>query len=829
MSKPAPSPPTHMRVVNAMNGTVCRLTLSIGDAGNVYVGEDRSPLTVSNLRRHLSAIVPAGDQILLLGGPTPYKVPKDDSFRDPEVLTSLCTDDEIAAPLVPEPPTGTEGGIASSPPTAADADAGARPSTRALHRLYLFSRAALTVHGPDPPPCVLGPKAVRLPTEPDPSPVTHALRGNPGDASPPLTLSPLHQALEVYERQFMLQMCRGRALADGADLRMEACRACISEQRNMSDALRAAASNLANHRNNLMRSHKEFSADFERRTAPHLSLLDNFEGVLAAAGAVSLHPALSLRAAALGGSGGVGTLLDTVPVEKERHWAAQCTTSHQRLSGLFGQLEADVRRTVDDRDEEGREDDEWGFAIKDLRRRLDTEASERLASQGRRLDVLMRNHGESVRIVMGVIGNRSDATSADMSSSSVADTQHAFASLEDLSRNHTEIVPSMESDDVWLAAFTAEVADAKTRATLQVRARLRQISAAQSRIQRVLSELSVLREALQQQCQNLVHLEHVRELPGAYREFLAEVRRRRAFSAAFSSAVAAVAERAASMRGDETRARERFLRGPGRHLMPAFFDVFAPTLASPPPLYAPPAVDTAELASLPDCDGEQALAEVLPVAEEAGGTVEQGDRGALIESASTVLEGGAADRAVAEAERAAMLYENAALRQVVERMGAKPPRSYVEEARAVDRARGADFAEPVDSVKKLRERMEELQRDLDVARTEGSECKLELKEVRELAQREAKISHSSFKVGDVALFMPTGRGIGGRRTYLAFHSSCPHRYLNNDSIRGNPDYVLGRIVFQEEHVAGQGRESNPFGLHRGTKFLLLTVEVVKVP
>jgi hypothetical protein len=91
-----------------------------------------------------------------------------------------------------------------------------------------------------------------------------------------------------------------------------------------------------------------------------------------------------------------------------------------------------------------------------------------------------------------------------------------------------------------------------------------------------------------------------------------------------------------------------------------------------------------------------------------------------------------------------------------------------------------------------------------------------------------KISHSNFEVGDVGLFMPTGRGSGGKRTYLAFHTNCPHRYLSTDCIKGTPDFVLGRLVYQEELVAGEvGTDANPYGLHIGTKFWVLTVEVLK--
>jgi hypothetical protein len=108
--------------------------------------------------------------------------------------------------------------------------------------------------------------------------------------------------------------------------------------------------------------------------------------------------------------------------------------------------------------------------------------------------------------------------------------------------------------------------------------------------------------------------------------------------------------------------------------------------------------------------------------------------------------------------------------------------------------------------------------------------KAELAKKIEEAKASDKISHTSFSVGDFALFMPTGRGSGGKRTYLAFHTGCPHYYLSTDNINGSPDFVLGRIVFQEPLIAGDlGTDANPYGLHVGTKFFVNTVEVLSSP
>ena len=83
-------------------------------------------------------------------------------------------------------------------------------------------------------------------------------------------------------------------------------------------------------------------------------------------------------------------------------------------------------------------------------------------------------------------------------------------------------------------------------------------------------------------------------------------------------------------------------------------------------------------------------------------------------------------------------------------------------------------------------------------------------------------------MNDLALFLPTAApGMDGR-VYLAFHLGCPHRYLSEESISSFQegetryrDYILGKIVFIDEHVADD--EFNPYNLNFGTTFYVLTV------
>jgi hypothetical protein len=693
-------------------------------------------------------------------------------------------------------------------------------------RLFLFSKQALSESAPDPPACYLEPMDLILPTDaPGPSPLNLDPAGSP----------PLHQALAAYERQFMLYMSQGRVLADGADLRFSACRNCVLEQAVMAKALRSAVSNLSDHYHGAARTRADFTGNFQTKSVAHASLLQRFDSILSNLACIPLHGSLVVIARACGRS--METLLDTVPVERERAWVQQCQTSHQRLVALFGELDAAFGElgTPTSREQETRLDLKAEEEIQELWSEVEGTAKVIRDRQSQRLDRLTSDYQEVVKIIMNAINANSDD-----------DVQSAFTPLRQISNASKDIVPSMVTDDATMKELMEKVSDAKTRAMKRMKVRLRDVSLAQSSIQRVLSSVGVLRDALVQQSDNMVHLEHVAELPDSYRDFLSELRRRRAYGQAVTASAAAMMERLASMRADEVKSREKFLRGPGRHLMPAFFEIFVPTLATPPPLFTPqlpamveldtlPAVElgesladdvmqgtsastlTAESQSHQQGDGQETMmGSAAVVSHEAGQNQDQ-----LIVSASEqsgtglILDTGGG--AAADAEVKTLAYENAVLRQTLERLGGKSPRAYIEEARAKE-GNKVDESE-----------VAALRKELAKAKAQAKTVKEALEAVSTAEKKLSdKISHSNFEVGDVGLFMPTGRGSGGKRTYLAFHTNCPHRYLSTDCIKGTPDFVLGRIVYQEELVAGEvGTDANPYGLHIGTKFWVLTVEVLK--
>eukprot|EP01083_Nonionella_stella_P271141 918542_1 len=821
------STPIQIRVLAANTG-VCYPISLLGDE-----------LTIQHIQRHLAAVIPARDQILLLG--PPYKVPKDSSLRSPDILSALQLgdlEDDPTQPLM-------DGNASARKPILATTEkSGSR-------RLFLFSKQALTDSAPDPTPCHLSPHDIHIPTVPDPSPILY-------DNSPEPT-SPLHQALSIYERRFMLHVCQGKAYADGSDLRLEAARNCILEQAVMVRALRAAVSNLSDHWNNAARTRAEFTSFYLQKMDEHGQILNSLEGILEGLSKIGLHH--ELKAIARMNGRVMETLLDTVPVERERKWAGQCQTAYATLQGHFEDLKLEFEDLVasSNREEEGRSDLEAETIVKDLDKEVEDVMVKLRCEQGKRSCRLTEDHKEVVGVVLNALQDDDRI-------------QAAFTTLETMSKASTEILPSMEKDDSTLKEVMIKVADAKTVAMTRINTRLRQISQAQRKIQRVLKTVSGLRAALGQQCENMTHVEHLVQLPAAYNDFLSEIKRRLSYGDAVTSISTAMFERLTTIRGDEVKSREKFLQGSGRHLMPSFFEMFVPTLATQPPSFTPQLPAMVELDSLPRVDtvsylpmqvekennnGERgdvntdtvqetsSLTESLPRSDlerdEAASTLSRDAAGKGEETPASIIvtvdeqsgdgmilcSKNHTTKAEIDAERKTLAYENATLRQALERLGGKSPQSYIDDAKSKDKEGSKE-----DESCTIQLELDRTKEDLDRAMKQLDQTNaalIEIKTDEKLGKVCDKISHSNFRVGDVALFMPTGRGSAGKRTYLAFHSNCPHRYLSTESIGGNPDYVLGRIIYQEELVAGAiGKESNPHGLLVGTKFWILTVEVLKL-
>jgi hypothetical protein len=93
-----------------------------------------------------------------------------------------------------------------------------------------------------------------------------------------------------------------------------------------------------------------------------------------------------------------------------------------------------------------------------------------------------------------------------------------------------------------------------------------------------------------------------------------------------------------------------------------------------------------------------------------------------------------------------------------------------------------------------------------------------------------KLSFRDFAVGDVALFLPAKVYYDVKRAiYVAFHRSCPCRFLSEECVdqiickNGNraPDFILGRITKIDVKVAISSK--NDFSVPLGETYSLLDV------
>eukprot|EP00573_Skeletonema_grethae_P006558 CAMPEP_0201698838 /NCGR_PEP_ID=MMETSP0578-20130828/21099_1 /ASSEMBLY_ACC=CAM_ASM_000663 /TAXON_ID=267565 /ORGANISM="Skeletonema grethea, Strain CCMP 1804" /LENGTH=819 /DNA_ID=CAMNT_0048185469 /DNA_START=186 /DNA_END=2645 /DNA_ORIENTATION=+ len=811
------------------------LTASTGACTHISLHPNE--LTYSTIRSRLAVVLPVNDQIILLG--PPYKVPKDSMLRNNDTISALRLGDEEDELI--------QSGQCSLEPA----------ERTGSKRLFLFSKRALANNAPEPPNCILDPAPGPLPMP------TQADMPPPPPSPADVVETPLRNALELYVRQLMLDVAKGRVYADGADLRLAACRKCLSEMVAIAHALRAAVSNLSDHRAGAVRQRTQFNSDFLDAASFYMDLLQKFElragegyvddtnafcGENESLGSMPLHP--SLVAAARSSGRIMETLLDTVPLDREKAWANKCQIAHERLTASAEDLEAAFGTAVGTSSgwsEEAQEDLAAEDIIKMLVSEVDDVGNRIRSSQSEKNDILASNQSEATRIVSTAVRNESKEVG----------TESAFSSLEEMAKSSSSILITMESDDNILSQLSQRVADAKSAAMKRMKSRLRQISIAQSEIARVTSTVSVLQHALTQLKTDIGHLEHVVELPSSYQSFLTEIQRRRAYCNAFKSTFDATVEKLNLLRADEVKLREEFLRGPGKHLMPAFYEIFVPTLATSPAVFSPQLPDMLEFQTLPNVgyqsnqynssSTESASTLMTSQMKEMETNVDTKDQSALVSAdensgyydvmMQSMSHGDAAPRRKDDkAERATLRYENAVLRQKLEQAGVKVPpyidsnstTIYPDENDSTDQR----YKEQDRKISSLEAELERTRKDLEAARVASAQkedVNIRRKSDQETTQQLSdKISHTSFEVGDIGLFMPTGRGRGGKRIYLAFHSSCPHRYLSPDCIDGSPDFVLGRIVYQEEFVAGAlNTTRNPFGLHVGTKFWVLTVEVVK--
>ena len=296
-------------------------------------------------------------------------------------------------------------------------------------------------------------------------------------------------------------------------------------------------------------------------------------------------------------------------------------------------------------------------------------------------------------------------------------------------------------------------------------------------------------DALEAKARAFAQLDTVRALPRVHAALCLEVARRRSYGTAAAAVVQKATEDVARLREVETKRRAKFSRLHGARLP-------RPLLRAVPGLVDPPAPFTPTFA--PD---ERELPCI---------SVED-----LREDGAPRPRADSSDSALAPQTQASSSSHHSSDVAMEEKEGSS----------------SSDDDHDDDDEQALRAKCARLECELAALRAEACEEKpraVSAEDVSEAEEGPPQISFRRFELGDVALFLPTGAG-DGRKSYLAFHHGCPHRYLAPSSVEAiraahqrYPDFILGRVTRCDAREASDA--DNPFRLPPGTAFHVLTVE-----
>ena len=294
-------------------------------------------------------------------------------------------------------------------------------------------------------------------------------------------------------------------------------------------------------------------------------------------------------------------------------------------------------------------------------------------------------------------------------------------------------------------------------------------------------------DALEAKARAFAQLDTVRALPRVHAALCLEVARRRSYGTAAAAVVQKATEDVARLREVETKRRAKFSRLHGARLP-------RPLLRAVPGLVDPPAPFTPTFA--PD---ERELPCI---------SVED-----LREDGAPRPRADSSDSALAPPNQASSHHSSDVAMEEKEGSSSE------------------DDDHDDDDEQALRAKCARLECELAALRAEACEEKpraVSAEDVSEAEEGPPQISFRRFELGDVALFLPTGAG-DGRKSYLAFHHGCPHRYLAPSSVEAiraahqrYPDFILGRVTRCDAREASDA--DNPFRLPPGTAFHVLTVE-----
>ncbi|KAL5547588.1 hypothetical protein UlMin_002819 [Ulmus minor] len=402
--------------------------------------------------------------------------------------------------------------------------------------VFIFNKARLLSNSPLPAPEQVDFIDIAEPQSPSSSHNPHPL----DDATDPAL-----KALPSYERQFRYHCQKGHAIYSRTQIKYEFCEKLLRELKVQERALEVARGNLDQYYKMINQNYREFMKRYSHQHRVHSDLLTNFGRDLDKLRLIKLHPALQTAARKC--------LLDFVKEESLRKSAENCSNSHRQFENKVSQFNktfAEMNRKVD----------ELFSASPPVRNLEETikEHQQYINEQKSIMQSLSKDVGTVKKLV-------DDCLSSQLSSSlRPHDAVSALGPMYDVhDKNH---LPRMEACDRAISKLLDYCKDKKNEMNIFVHTFMQKITYFSYTIKDTKLQFPVFKEAMMRQEDLFVDLKLVRGMAPAYRACLAEVVRRKASMKLYMGMAGQLAERLATKRDLEERARGEFLRTHGSYL-----------------------------------------------------------------------------------------------------------------------------------------------------------------------------------------------------------------------------------------------------------------------
>ena len=422
--------------------------------------------------------------------------------------------------------------------------------------------------------------------------------------------SPLLKALCDYETHFVTNLSRGELYVSLCDQSLTSCKRTLQEELVQIDATSAALSNLRDHFSHTNNSFLQSEEKLLSQQNLHEKLLYSFESNLSKLKSIPLHNSFidaiedlqlnitSNVASSLNiGSGSDGasansskmapafgisevvnnakaclnrnqqiTLLDCLPIEKERVWHLRCVEVHQKVQSSLEQLRAvflQVSNSVKETSEPL------------INASLDENIHkvEEYCKQQQRSLLSLR---DDYKLVYETIATATN----DIDEVELVNLLKKFESSRKIQEN--EILVGMKQKCDLVFEIKKAIGDSKTELTLTMYETMRKIAAIQTDIQFKLKKgLDIMRKWQKGHNEYFNHLDSLSKIPDAYESLLLEIIRRQRFNSLFELRVKEVSSDLSQIRNVEINFRENFMRSQSLNLPPIFFQLI-PSLKDKP-------------------------------------------------------------------------------------------------------------------------------------------------------------------------------------------------------------------------------------------------------